>query len=62
MKKSCGNCKAYIHCKCELGYNIEVSKKVFGTVLNHRPLQECEKPKNNNDFIALLMAKKPKGN
>jgi hypothetical protein len=54
MKKTCNNCKALektgYNYFCLLGYKMDG--------LNRKPLEDCPKPLNNNDFCNLLINKK----
>lgn len=56
MKRNCNSCKAFDHVttRCELGKKVGPLKELFGVVVQHKPLEECEKPLNYGDFARLL--------
>lgn len=59
MKKTCNSCKALDETSgyCMLGYKSEKihHPTYIELIINHKPLEECPKPKTIDKFIELHM-------
>ena len=65
MKKTCNGCKVFTYrqygdSECCLGYKIETYNEIkteYGEIYNVRPLEECPKPKANDELYRELKNK-----
>lgn len=65
MKRNCNDCTALqkkfdgVNYYCSLGHLIQPAKRIYGTIVEYKPLEECEKPKT---LIALAKYELAKNN
>ena len=61
MKRTCKGCKALekkifdFGYECGLKHKVEVAREIDGIPIEHRPLEECEKPNTITKYIELAM-------
>jgi len=55
MKKSCNNCKAFDEMNkiCQLGYNIEITKRYQMFAIQWSPVENCPKPLTISKYVKL---------
>ena len=56
MKRTCNNCKALTEYGCDLGKKTSWTFHPYGWK-QFKPLEECDKPLNNNDYVYLTKLK-----
>ena len=54
MKRTCDGCKALDMEKCDLGYKTQKLYKEHSFLIKVKPLEECPKPKTNDEYLYLL--------
>ena len=59
MKKTCNGCYAFEQAinKCSLNYKLASGDRVWGIVVNYKPLEDCPKPKTIKEYYKLTIRK-----
>jgi len=53
MKRTCDGCKALDSNECNLGFRTEKLYREHFFLVKVKPLEDCPKPKTNDEYIAL---------